>query len=193
MCRLGYSDRGPSDIADRRDANLIPGPERRVPGSSSGPSASAHLRASDKERETVIGELRRHAGAGRLSVEELDQRVEAALAARERGQLDQLLADLPGTAARARPPAPGRRAHLRVYLAVNLMLIAIWALSGAGPFWPAWPLLGWGLGLVLHRGGRPWSAHHRLAGGSGDRFSPGPVLDAGANGLETGARVRPGA
>ncbi len=187
MCRLGYRHRGPFDLSGRREAGGTDALGSAGPSAQPGPGP-----ASDKERETVIGELRRHAGAGRLSVEELDQRVEAALGARHRGQLDQLLSDLPGTPARARQTRAGRRAHLRVYLAVNLMLIAIWALSGAGPFWPAWPLLGWGLGLVLHRGG-PWPGGHRLARGPGDRFSPGGVLDGGANELATGAGAKPGA
>ena len=39
--------------------------------------------------------------------------------------------------------------HATVYVAVNLFLIAIWALTGGGYFWPIWPLLGWGLGLAL--------------------------------------------
>ena len=28
------------------------------------------------------------------------------------------------------------------------MLIVIWAATGAGYFWPIWPILGWGLGLL---------------------------------------------
>ena len=40
--------------------------------------------------------------------------------------------------------------HATVYVAVNLFLIAVWALAGRGDFWPIWPLLGWGLGLGLH-------------------------------------------
>ena len=40
-----------------------------------------YLRASDDDRERVIDELRRHAGEGRLSVEELEERIERALAA----------------------------------------------------------------------------------------------------------------
>jgi hypothetical protein len=49
------------------------------------------------------------------------------------------------------------RPELVAFLAVNLVLIAIWAATGAGYFWPIWPLLGWGLGLMgpcgrpLHR------------------------------------------
>jgi class 3 adenylate cyclase len=50
--------------------------------------------------------------------------------------------------------------HAMVYVAVNLLLIAVWALTGPGyanhrhgsgaDFWPIWPILGWGLGLGLH-------------------------------------------
>jgi 2TM domain-containing protein len=41
-------------------------------------------------------------------------------------------------------------AHLVTYVVVNLMLVGIWAISGGGYFWPAWVLLGWGVGLVLN-------------------------------------------
>ena len=41
-------------------------------------------------------------------------------------------------------------AHLVVYAVVNASLILIWAVTGAGYFWPAWVLGGWGIGLVLH-------------------------------------------
>ena len=37
--------------------------------------------------------------------------------------------------------------HATVYVAVNLLLIAVWALTGRGYFWPIWPILGWGVGL----------------------------------------------
>jgi hypothetical protein len=41
-------------------------------------------------------------------------------------------------------------AHIVVYVVVNAMLIGIWAITGADYFWPAWVLLGWGVGLVLN-------------------------------------------
>jgi 2TM domain len=41
-------------------------------------------------------------------------------------------------------------AHLVTYVVVNSMLIGLWAITGAGYFWPAWVLLGWGVGLVLN-------------------------------------------
>jgi len=42
------------------------------------------------------------------------------------------------------------RVNLGVYLLVNTMLIIIWAVTGAGYFWPIWPIGGWGIGLVFH-------------------------------------------
>ena len=40
--------------------------------------------------------------------------------------------------------------HATVYAAVNLFLIAVWAMTRRGYFWPIWPLLGWGVGLGIH-------------------------------------------
>jgi hypothetical protein len=33
---------------------------------------------------------------------------------------------------------------------VNAFLIGIWAFTGAGFFWPVFPLSGWGIGLVFN-------------------------------------------
>jgi hypothetical protein len=40
--------------------------------------------------------------------------------------------------------------HLAVYLAVQVMLVAIWALVGGGFPWFLFPLMGWGIGVVAH-------------------------------------------
>jgi hypothetical protein len=40
--------------------------------------------------------------------------------------------------------------HLAVYLAVNVLLVLIWAMTSATHFWPVWPMLGWGIGVVAH-------------------------------------------
>jgi hypothetical protein len=42
------------------------------------------------------------------------------------------------------------RTHLAAYLIVNTGLVVIWAASGAGYFWPIWPMLGWGIAVVFH-------------------------------------------
>jgi hypothetical protein len=60
------------------------------------------MRASDADREAVANSLRRHCAAGRLEVEELEERLAATFAARVVGDLEALLADLP----RGRPKRP---------------------------------------------------------------------------------------
>ena len=52
------------------------------------------LRASDAERERTADQLRHAAGEGRLTVEELDERLNAAYAARTRGELERLVGDV---------------------------------------------------------------------------------------------------
>ena len=63
------------------------------------------VRASDAERERAVEALRAAAGEGRLTLEELAERLDQALGARTRGELEPLTADLPAPAA---SPEPGR-------------------------------------------------------------------------------------
>ena len=42
------------------------------------------------------------------------------------------------------------KTHAVVYVAVNALLIVIWAASGGGYFWPVWVIGGWGIGLLSH-------------------------------------------
>ena len=62
-------------------------------------AASLGLRASHADRDRVVDVLRVAAGDGRLTAEELDERVEAALSARTVGELAVLTTDLPTGAA----------------------------------------------------------------------------------------------
>jgi hypothetical protein len=55
------------------------------------------LRASDAERDQVVGELRERFAEGRLSQDSFVRRVDAALRARERRELAGLLADMPAS------------------------------------------------------------------------------------------------
>lgn len=40
--------------------------------------------------------------------------------------------------------------HLVAYVVINAFLVVVWAITGAGYFWPVWVLAGWGIFLVLH-------------------------------------------
>jgi len=61
----------------------------------------------------------------------------------------------------------GFERHAMIYVAVNLLLVAIWALTGSEhayhrhgaetDFWPIWPILGWGCGLAVHY----WTVFHQ--------------------------------
>jgi hypothetical protein len=42
------------------------------------------------------------------------------------------------------------RAHLLAYVLVNAFLLMVWAMTGSGFFWPVFPMLAWGIGLVFH-------------------------------------------
>ena len=112
------------------------------------------VRTSDKEREVVVDALRGHAAAGRLEPDELEQRLERAYAARVRADLLPLVADLPA------PPQPAPPARERTpfvlpdfapVVAIAVLLIAIWALTGGGYFWPVWPIGAIALSAFKHR------------------------------------------
>jgi hypothetical protein len=38
---------------------------------------------------------------------------------------------------------------LVAYVVINAFLVALWALTGAGYFWPGWIIGGWGIGMLL--------------------------------------------
>ena len=99
---------------------VIPGLEAWVSLSDYGPQLNrwssvagmddASLRVSDADRERVLVVLREHLVAGRLTLEEFCERVEAALRARVTGELANLHDDLPETLTE---PAGSRRRPAR--------------------------------------------------------------------------------
>jgi hypothetical protein len=40
--------------------------------------------------------------------------------------------------------------HILIYVAVNAFLVAIWAVTSGGYFWPIFPILGWGIAVVAN-------------------------------------------
>jgi hypothetical protein len=118
--------------------------------------ARNQIRVSDEERERSVDTLRDHYADGRLSSDELEERVERAYQARTRGELDALMRDLPsgrGRRTRERLAKANRdawRAHLTSYVGVNGGLVGIWAATGGGEFWPVWSIAWWGVALGWH-------------------------------------------
>lgn len=154
--RHARRDAAPHHSAARR-------PERDVPSREPVSRAPDHpeLRVSDAEREAAVTLLREHGAAGRLDVAELEQRVAGAYAAKTRADLGALLRDLPD----AQLPAPRPRRHAALhhsveeggwaaFAVVNVILVAVWALTGADYFWPGWVIASWALALILRSGPR---------------------------------------
>ena len=112
-----------------------------------------NLRASDEQRERAAQEIREHFAVGRLSDEELNERVQGAYGARTQGELSALLADLPklpATPAQLKAEIVQRRRQLQRRLlqetgggaALFVICTVIWITSGAsGQFWPIWVAL----------------------------------------------------
>jgi signal transduction histidine kinase len=119
------------------------------------------VRAGDHDREHIAEFLREQHLAGRLDSEEHEQRLERCLAAKSYAELGALTADLPsGWAAAPSPDARAdrsphatirrmRRVLYELAALVAILLLAIWALSGHGYFWPAWAWFGLALPLAF--------------------------------------------
>ncbi len=83
------------------------GPESVSNGVGSGDAiGDRDLRVSDAEREHVGQLLQRAVGLGMLSLGEFTERMDTALAAKTRGELNSVLIDLPGVRLVGRPSAP---------------------------------------------------------------------------------------
>jgi len=109
----------------------------------------SQLRVADADREQLIDELREHAIAGRLTSDELEERIGGAYNASTRGEIDALRADLPVSSTSVKLALVKRKGQLRRRLAqeaggalgVSALSVGIWLLTGHGhhgEFWPAW-------------------------------------------------------
>ena len=123
------------------------------------------IRASDEDRSRTAAALGEHYAAGRLTLEEFQERLDEVYAATTLSELDPLMADLPGTdltrLPERRAPGPvqvpaGRsvlawRAAWRFWLTISVVALVIWLLGGAsgGP-WFLWVAVPLGL-LMLRR------------------------------------------
>jgi hypothetical protein len=109
-------------------------------------SKAPDLLVSDADRERVAGQLREHYEAGRLTLEEFQERLDEVHAARTESALADVLRQLPTvTPLPSVRPGDRRWRSLAVqYAFVNLVALLVWAVSGAETdnFWPKWVLLG---------------------------------------------------
>ena len=129
------------------------------------------MRTSDTEREQVAEILRAAMTEGRLNLEEGEERLASAYAAKYRDELGPLTADLPDGGRRALAATPqarlATRRHLRRHTSfvalTALFLTGLWVLSGAHFFWPAFPLLFLVMGLARHARWRHYGYQYRVA------------------------------
>ena len=126
-----------------------------------GSATDTSVRASDAERNEVADRLSRHFAEGRLDQAEFRTRLDTAMSATTRGDLNGLFCALPRLAVEPAPPPPRHR-RLLPYIA----LVVVLALA-TGVTVTTWPFvhLPWLLIFVVafffwHRYGRSRHHHH---------------------------------
>ncbi|HEX7825199.1 MAG TPA: DUF1707 domain-containing protein [Mycobacterium sp.] len=125
---------------------------------------SMAIRAGDRDRERTANLLGQALSHGYLDMSEYERRVQAAFAAHTNAELRELVSDLPWAhlrrtdprrrAARQRAARMSVRLHLAGYLLMVFVVLTVWLTvaltTGAWYFWPIWPILGAGIGLLGH-------------------------------------------
>lgn len=116
---------------------------------------SDHLRMSDAERDRAAADLGEHYAQGRLSVEEHTERLDRIWAARTRGELRPIFADLPGSVAAVAPTVARPTRASRRFRGVPIPLVVLFAVLLAVTVMAHLPLILIGLAvwfLVSRRG-----------------------------------------
>jgi Domain of unknown function (DUF1707) len=124
------------------------------------------MRASDADREIVRGVLADAYTDGRLNQDEYDERLNTLFASRTLGELPAMVSDLvPAGSPPAAKPAVLAPADLRArgvrkwrkdveeafagFLIPTIICTVLWiAITGGGFFWPAFPMLVFGINLL---------------------------------------------
>jgi hypothetical protein len=92
------------------------------------------VRASDAERDSAAAALQEHFVQGRMTLDELQERLHSVLSARTYGQLDDVLADMPKLPPQPAVPEPAEPPVFPArYAAVAIMIIvmAVWLVLAA--------------------------------------------------------------
>ena len=129
-----------------------------------GAAADPALRIGDAERERAADLLGQALTQGYLAMDEYEIRLGQAVTAQSAGALSGLTNDLPVAQINRRDPrrqaariAVARRGlqiHTIGYIAISLLMVGIWLAVGVATgtwyFWPIWPILGVGIGVISH-------------------------------------------
>ncbi|MGY4654212.1 DUF1707 domain-containing protein [Mycobacterium sp. URHB0021] len=137
------------------------------------------VRAGDHDREETANQLAQALTQGYLAMDEYESRLQAAFTSNTTAELRHLVADLPlaqlrrndprRCEARRRAARRGVQIHLAGYLTMVVIVLSVWLAVGFGAgawyFWPIWPILGAGIGVIGHalpiRFAMPASCHQR--------------------------------
>src|SRR4249919_850212 len=95
------------------------------------PTDPSRLRAADTDRDQTAETLRRAAAEGRITFEELDERIGRAYAAKTFADLEALTSDLPGPGVRAPAPVTPRYQLAEVPAGTPAPSFSVAVLSGA--------------------------------------------------------------
>lgn len=141
------------------------------------PDPASSMRCGDTDREKVVAALRDHYAEGRLTLEEFDERSDAAYAARTFADLQPLMADLPHAPLQPPPatqpeqkrpatPAPSCGRHIRIAPWMVIVAVCIFvSVVGTHGFWPFWLLIPTFIvltGGLRHRRGRSYGPEGQL-------------------------------
>ncbi|MBY0290353.1 MAG: DUF1707 domain-containing protein [Mycobacteriaceae bacterium] len=127
-------------------------------------TAPLTVRAGDREREQTSNLLGQALAQGYFSLDEYETRLQTTFAAHTTAELHALVADLPLDRIRRNDPARrqarrraawrGVQLHFAAYLAMVVIVLTVWLVvgltAGAWYFWPVWPILGAGIGVIGH-------------------------------------------
>lgn len=145
-------------------------PSRNAGGRSATAALDTHIRVGDGDREVVSRRLSRAVADGRLTLTEYDTRLQQLYQAQTRGELAEIVADLPwsdGSDAQKRQRKQSIPAWVVImwmpWVAVNLVCLAIWLAAGAGYFWPFWVAVPWGCALSIPSAVGVLDSRRRLA------------------------------
>ncbi len=152
-------------VIDARQRDVAPAQPRTAP--------PVPIRIWDTERDEAVSALGDHFAAGRLTREELDERIDQAVQAKFSTDLEPLFADLPKAVAEPLRSDPGavraQRPPSPLFLLFPLMMIGlvVTAIAVNAP-WLVWGLVWF---FVLSRfWGRRWAGHQHAA------HRPGPPM-----------------